>query len=58
MLSIRKYLFLLFKATDKKNCAIESFTVLAQYNILLPPSIGEQLKWSRLINVHGLPERM
>ena len=55
MLSIWKYPFLLFKATGKKNYAIESFTLLAQYNILLPPSIGEQLKWSRFINVHGLP---
>ena len=50
-----KYLLLLFKASNKKNYAVEAFTLLAQYHMLLPPRLAEQLKWSRFVNVHGLP---
>ncbi len=50
-----KYFFLLFKASGRKNYAIEAFTLLSQYHITLPPNLAEQLKWSRFINVHGLP---
>lgn len=50
-----KYLFLLFKASGRKNYAIEAITLLTQYHITLPPNLAEQLKWSRFINVHGLP---
>ena len=48
-------MLLLFKATGRKNCAIEAFTLLSQYHITLTSNLAEQLKWSRFINVHGLP---
>ena len=44
VLSVGEYLFLLFKVTDKRNYAMEAFTLLTQYNFLLPPNIAEQLK--------------
>ena len=53
MLVIWKYL--LFRATGRKNYAIEALTLLSQYHITLPYNLAEQLKWSRFINVHGLP---
>lgn len=55
LLLIWKYMLLLFKATGRKNYAIEAFTLLSQYHITLPRNLAEQLKWSRFINVHGLP---
>ncbi len=55
LLSLWKYLFLLFKATDKRNYAIEVFTLLSQYYFLLPPNIAKQLKWSQFVNFYGLP---
>ena len=55
ILSIRKYLMLLFKDSGRKNYAIEALTLLSQYSILLPPNLAEQLKWSRCVNCHGLP---
>lgn len=39
-----KYLFLLFKASGRKNYAIEAITLLTQYHITLPPNLAEQLK--------------
>ncbi len=55
MLLIWKYMLLLFKATGRKNYAIEALTLLSQYHITLPHNLAEQLKWSRFVNVHGLP---
>lgn len=55
VLRVWKFLLLLFKASKKKNYAIEAFTLLVQYYLTLPPRLAEQLKWSRFINVHGLP---
>ena len=52
-----KYLLLLFKASKRTNYAIEALTLLAQYYLILPPRLAEQLKWSRFVNVHGLPGR-
>ena len=46
---------LLFKAAGRKNYAIEALTLLAQYHLILPPQLAEQLKWSRFVNTHGLP---
>ena len=48
-------MLLLFRATGRKNYAIEAFTLLSQYHITLPSNLAEQLKWSRFINVHGFP---
>ena len=52
---IWKYLLLLFKASKRTNYAIEALTLLAQYYLILPPRLAEQLKWSRFVNVHGIP---
>lgn len=57
VLLVWKFLLLIFKASQRKNFAIEAFTLLVQYHLLLPPRLAEQLKWSRFINVHGLPGR-
>ena len=50
-----KYFMLIFKAMGHRNYAAESFTLLSQYNITLPDNLAKQLKWSRFVNVHGLP---
>ena len=55
VLLVWKFLLLIFKAYKRKNYAIEAFTLLVQYHLVLPPRLAEQLKWSRFINVHGLP---
>ncbi len=55
VLLLWKYMLILFKATGRKNYAIEALTLLSQYHILLPCNLAEQLKWSRFINVRGLP---
>ena len=55
ILLISKYMLLIFRATGRKNYAIEAFTLLSQYHITLPSNLAEQLKWSRFIHVHGLP---
>lgn len=52
-----KFLLLLFKASKRTNYAIEALTLLAQYYLILPPRLAEQLKWSRFVNMHGLPGR-
>ena len=54
VLSVWKYLF---QASDKRNYAIEAFTLLTQNYFLLPLNVAEQLKWSRFVNVYGSPER-
>ena len=48
-----KFLLLIFKASNKINYSIEAFNLLAQYDILLPPRLKEQIKWSRFVNTHG-----
>ena len=53
---LRVWKFLLLPS-KRKNYVIEAFTLLVQYYITLPPRLAEQLKWSRFINVHGLPGR-
>ena len=52
-----RYMFLVFKCTNRKNYAIEAFTLLAQYHFLLSKRQIQQLVWGRFINVHGLPAR-
>ena len=52
VLSVWKYLFVLFKATDKRKYAIEAFTLLTQYYFLLPSNVAEQLKRSRFVNIY------
>ena len=46
---------LIWTATGQRNYNSETFTLLSQYHLLLLPNLAEQLKWSRFINVHGLP---
>ena len=55
VMRIWKYLLLLFKASGRTNYSIEALTLLSQYYLVLPPRLAEQLKWSRFVNVHGLP---
>ena len=50
-----RYLLLLFKASNRTNYAIEAFTLLAQFDYLLPHQLARQLAWSRTINTHGRP---
>ena len=57
VLRVWKYLLLIWMATGHKNYAIEAFVLLSQYHLLLPPNLAEQLKWSRFINIHGVPGR-
>ena len=55
VLRIWKYILLIWKATGHRNYACEVFPLLFWYHLLLSPNLAEQLKWSRFINVHGLP---
>ena len=53
VLLVWKYFMLMFKASRRRNYAIEAFNLLVNYNFILPPYIAEQLKWSRFINSDG-----
>ena len=53
VLLVWKYLFLLFKASGRRNYSIEAFTLISQYHLILPPRLAEQIKWSRFINSRG-----
>lgn len=48
-----KFFLLLFKASKRKNYAIEAFNLLVQFWIILPPRLAQQLAWSRFINTRG-----
>lgn len=50
-----KFLLLAFKASHKFNYAIEAFTLLAQYELLFPERLRQQLLWSRFVNPQGKP---
>ena len=50
-----KFLLLVFKAGSRKNYSIEAFTFLAQYHILHPERMAQQLIWSLCVNAHGKP---
>lgn len=52
-----RYLFLLFKSTNRVNYCIEAFTLLAQYHFIFSQRQAHQLLWSRFVNIHGLPAR-
>ena len=41
-------------SSHKVNYSIEAFNLLAQYYILLPPKLGQQLIW---LNTHGQPSK-
>ena len=47
-------LFILFKASNRKNYSIEALT---HFYILLPPQLAQQLAWSRVVNTTGKPGR-
>lgn len=55
MMLLWKFMLLIFKASGRKNYALEALTLLTQYYLTLPPNLAEQLKWSRFVNVHGRP---
>ena len=48
-----RYFLLLFKANNRPNYAIEAFTLLVQFDFLLPHRLARQLAWSRTVNMHG-----
>ena len=48
-----KYMLIMFRATSHWNYALEAFTLLAQYQWLLPERQAMQLKQSRFINTQG-----
>ena len=50
-----RYFLFLFKANSRSNYAIESFTLLTQFDFLLPHRLARQLAWSRTVNTHGRP---
>ena len=50
-----RYFLLLFKANNRSNYAIEAFTLLVQFDFLLPHRLACQLAWSRTVNTHGKP---
>ena len=52
-----KYFLPIFKDTGHKNYALEALTLLSQYFVTLPTNLATQIKWSRFVNVHGLPGR-
>ena len=54
VLLVWKYLFLLFKASGRRNYSVEAFTLLSQYHLILPERLAEQLKWSRFITHMGM----
>ena len=55
VLRVWKYLMLIFKSTGRRNYAIEALTLLTQFHFTLPPNLAQQVKWSRFVNVAGLP---
>ena len=50
-----RYFLLLFKANNRSNYAVEAFTLLVQFDFLLPHRLARQLAWSRTVNIHGKP---
>lgn len=50
-----KFLLIVFKASNRKNYALAALHLLAQYYILLPPRLAQQLIWSRCVNTTGKP---
>lgn len=53
IIRVWRYMFVIFKATNCKNYAIEGFTLLMQKMYLFSPRMAAQLEWSRTVNVHG-----
>lgn len=52
-----RFMLLFFKSTNRKNYAIEAFTLLSQYHFLYSKRQAQQLLWGRFVNTHGLPAR-
>ena len=50
-----RYFLLLFKANQRTNYAIEAFTLLVQFDFLLPHRLARQLAWSHTTSTHGKP---
>ena len=48
-----KYLFLLFRASQRTNYSIEAFNLLCQYAFYMSPQLAQQLIYSRFVNVQG-----
>lgn len=50
-----QFFLLIFKATKRKNYAVEAFILLAQLKFLFTPRMVAQLKWSHTISTHRRP---
>ena len=50
-----KYLLPIFLNSNRTNYSNEVFNTLYQYECTFSPRLRCQLKWSRFVNVHGLP---
>ena len=48
-------MLLIFRASGRKNYAIEALNFLAQFYYLFPPRLSQQLLWSRFVNTQGRP---
>ena len=48
-----RFLLLIFKATGRKNYAIEALTLPCQYQYIFTPRLAEQLLRNRTMNAHG-----
>lgn len=48
-----KYFLPIFRASGRKNYALEALNVLFQHTYYLPPRLRMQLLYSRFVNVHG-----
>ena len=48
-----KFFFPIFKASKRKNYAIEAFNLLYQYYFLFTPRMAAQLLWNRTVNTRG-----
>ena len=53
VLQVWKFLLLVFKASKRKNYAIETLTLLSQYYCFLSPRLAQQLLHSRFINTRS-----
>ena len=43
VMRVWKYFLVLFKASNRRNYSIEALTLVAQYHLILPPCLAEQL---------------
>ena len=50
-----RYMMMMFRASERKNYAIEASIMQVQYEFQFTPRMSMQLKWNRTVNIHGQP---